>query len=222
MTQPRSLPKTGSIIGGVGIIEDTTERRQAEDALRDSEQRYWQMFERNRAIKVLIDPVERWIVDANPAACDFYGYSIDKLKQLKVDDISTMTLEQLLEEIATIRSERSRRFLSKRTATGQLRDVEVHTSLIDVQGRHLLYSIVHDITDRRKAEEALKTSEEMYRRIFENIEDVYYEVEWIPPFSGKSFGIQDSPVHHGKTSSGLPLRIYGPFPNRVAATWRAD
>ena len=169
--------KDGSIIGGVGIIEDTTERRLAEEALRDSEERYRQMFERNRAIKVLIDPVERWIVDANPAACDFYGYSIDQLKRLKIDDISTMTREQLLEEIATIRSERSRRFLSKhRTATGQLRDVEVHTCLIDVQGRHLLYSIVHDITDRRKAEEALKTSEEMYRRIFENIEDVYYEV----------------------------------------------
>ena len=52
-------------------------------------------------------------------------------------------------------------------ANGEVRDVEVHSGPIDVSGTRLLYSIIHDITDRRRAEAALQRSEEKYRSIFE-------------------------------------------------------
>jgi PAS domain S-box-containing protein len=63
-----------------GFVADITERKMADEALRESERRYRQMFEQNQAIKLLIDPEGGDIIDANPAACEFYGYSLKELK----------------------------------------------------------------------------------------------------------------------------------------------
>ncbi len=56
-------------------------------------------------------------------------------------------------------------FFTHRLANGELRDVEVHSAPIVLQGRKVLYSIVHDISDRKKAELALMAGEERYRRL---------------------------------------------------------
>ncbi|MGH9421511.1 MAG: PAS domain S-box protein, partial [Thermoanaerobaculia bacterium] len=52
--------------------------------MRESERRYRQMFENNRAVQLLIDPASGAILDANMAAADFYGYSIAELRNMRI------------------------------------------------------------------------------------------------------------------------------------------
>jgi PAS domain S-box-containing protein len=142
------------------LKQEIAERKKGEEALRRSEERYRQMFERNRAIKLLVDPQTGAIVDANPAAVEFYGYRLDEMKQLKVTDINILPAEQVAAAMAAADMEDMASFVFQhRLRSGEIRDVEVHSSPLDIQDRKLLYSIVHDITERRQAIEALRGSE---------------------------------------------------------------
>ena len=84
------------------------------------------MFENNRAIKLLIDPESGAIVDANPAACEFYGYRLEEFRSKTIMDISTLPRAQVLEEMAqAISGQRAYFNFQHRLASGEVRDVEV-------------------------------------------------------------------------------------------------
>lgn len=160
--------RSGRPIGVRGVVRDITERKHVEDTLRESERRYRQVFEKNRAIQLLIDPDDGTIIDANPAACEFYGYAQEEIKDKKISDINTLQVEELSEKLSQAKLE-SRSFFTfqHRLANGEVRDVEVHSSPIDLEKRTVLYSIVHDITDRTRAEAALKENEATFRSAFD-------------------------------------------------------
>jgi diguanylate cyclase (GGDEF)-like protein/PAS domain S-box-containing protein len=144
------------------------EHKRKEEQLRASELRYRQMFENNRAVQLLIDPDTGSIVDANMAACDFYGYTRDELRGMHIWEINVLGPEAVRDEMAKARAQARSYFVFRHMrSNGELRDVEVHSGPIDVNGRTLLYSIIHDITERRRAEQALQRSEEKYRNIFD-------------------------------------------------------
>jgi diguanylate cyclase (GGDEF)-like protein/PAS domain S-box-containing protein len=144
------------------------EEKRREDALRASERRYRQMFENNRAVQLVLDPATGSIVDANMAACDFYGYTLDELRSLKIWNINVLGRERVREELAVAAAQEKSYFTFRHMrANGEIRDVEVHSGPIEVGGRTLLYSIIHDITERHRAEQALQRSEEKYRGIFD-------------------------------------------------------
>jgi diguanylate cyclase (GGDEF)-like protein/PAS domain S-box-containing protein len=135
---------------------DISERLQAEQALMRSESIYRTMFERNQAVKLLIDPQTGAIVDANPAAAQFYGYPRATLLTMHITDINILPQEQVQLEMERARTEQRLYFnFRHRLASGTVRDVEVYSSPIHIEGRSLLYSIVHDVTERRRTEEAL-------------------------------------------------------------------
>jgi diguanylate cyclase (GGDEF)-like protein/PAS domain S-box-containing protein len=150
-------------------VASAIEQKRHEDALRESERRYRQMFENNRAVQLLLDPATGAIVDANMAACDFYGYSAEELKSMCIWDINVLGAERIRSEM-TVALAREKSFFVFRhmRSNGEIRDVEVHSGPVDVGGRRLLYSIIHDITERRRAEQALQQSEEKYRNIFKH------------------------------------------------------
>ena len=149
-------------------IAAAIEHKRREDALRESEIRYRQMFENNRAVKLLLDPDSGAIVDANMAACDYYGYTRDELRSMRIWDINVRGEDEVRREMARARDQQRNYFQFRHMrAGGDIRDVEVHSGPIELGGKRLLYSIIHDITERRKAEYALQQSEEKYRVIFD-------------------------------------------------------
>ncbi|MBF0475335.1 MAG: PAS domain S-box protein [Deltaproteobacteria bacterium] len=133
--------------------------------IREEEARYHKIFETNQAIKLVIDASDGSIVDANKAASTFYGHTIDELTNKKLYEINTLNPEELQREITKIISEKKLNFIFKhRLASGEIRDVEVFSSPVQVAGKMLLYSIIHDITERNRATEALKQAYQSVER----------------------------------------------------------
>ena len=141
-------------------IREAEERRRlhaAENALRESEQRHRQMFAANQAIQLLINPVSGRIIDANPAAAAFYGYSLTKLQTLKLEALTappvndlTGTLEHFIDGASSYAT------FTHQLQSGVQRDVEIYASPMELHGQPLLFMIVHDITERRQAEIAIR------------------------------------------------------------------
>ncbi|MDD3529772.1 MAG: diguanylate cyclase [Gallionellaceae bacterium] len=125
--------------------------RQMTAALEVSEERYRQMFMTNRAIKLLTDPVDMRIVDANPAAVAYYGYSMAQLLSMKISDINTLSPEAIAREMALAQEEKRLNFnFRHRLASGEVRDVEVYSGPVAHGGRTMIYSIIHDVTERNR------------------------------------------------------------------------
>ena len=82
------------------------------------------------------------------------------MKRLKITDINVLAADQVAAAMTSAEKEAIASFVFRhRLRSGEIRDVEIHSGPLDIQGRRLLYSIIHDITERRKAEEALRESE---------------------------------------------------------------
>lgn len=155
-----------------GVTFDVTASKEAEVALREREALYRAMFETNRAIKLLIDPETGAIKDANRSASRFYGYSSDALCRMSIYDINLLPPEQVHVQMQRTLIDQHTYFLFQhRLASGEVRDVEVYSSPVAVQGQMLLFSIIHDITERKQIERALRQSEARYRQIVETAEE---------------------------------------------------
>ncbi len=151
-------------------FNDVTARRRAEEALTESEQRYRSLFENNHAAMLLIDPDTASIVDANPAACAYYGYPRQTLQGMPITDINIQSEAEVRREMSRAREERRTHFLFEhRLASGEVRHVEVFSGPITVSGSPVLYSIVHDVTERWEMERALRESERRLRELLRNV-----------------------------------------------------
>jgi two-component system cell cycle sensor histidine kinase/response regulator CckA len=160
----------GQVIRYMGIVLDITERMRVEDKLRQNEQLFRKMFEGHTALKLIIDPDSGKIVDANQAAADFYGWSIETLREMHIHQINTLSADKVMAEMQKSRiSEKNHFSFRHRRRDGSLRDVEVYCNCIEIDGKNLLYSIIHDVTDRKLAEKSLLESNERYRMLFENM-----------------------------------------------------
>ena len=141
-------------------------RLRADERVRQSESRFRQIFDNNASVLLLIEPESGAIIDTNAAAAEFYGYPVEVMRTMLIDDINTLgAAESLAARRRAIADERNYFIFSHRVASGEVRTVEVRSSPVNVQGRTLLFSIVTDLTKTRLAEAALKerTAEIMAR-----------------------------------------------------------
>jgi len=148
--------ENGNHIQTIYIVEDTTERKKAEKLIKESEGRYRSLFQNNRAVMLLLDPDTGNILDANSAACAYYGYPREKMLSLNIADINILPKEQILEELEQEKSRDINHFyFTHRLSNGVLRDVERYSYPTLMDGKKLLYAIVSDITDNRKMQSEL-------------------------------------------------------------------
>ncbi len=133
---------------------------------------YSSFFENGHSVMLIIDPESGHILDVNQKACTFYGYRRDQILHMRITDINTLSPEAVFEEMERAKNEKRRYFnFRHRLKGGEIREVEVYSGPIMLDGRKVLYSIVHDVTARRQIERALKESERNYRQIFNAMND---------------------------------------------------
>jgi PAS domain S-box-containing protein len=148
---------TGNSIGGIIIFsEDITERKVAEEGLRNSEQRYRDLFEISNAVMLIVDPATMMITQANAAAYRFYGYEPGEMRNLPIAAVNTLDPKEIRSAMSKAKAGDGAVFnFRHRKKSGEIREVEVFSAPVTIGGRSLLHSIVQDITDRKRAEGAL-------------------------------------------------------------------
>lgn len=153
------------------IISDISKIEKAAE----SEQLYTKAFQEHAAVKLIIDPGTGNIMDANKAAEHFYGWTKDQLKSMRVQDINTLSETEILNEMQDAKNNRRTFFkFQHRTAAGTLRDVEVFSSKIQIHGKELLHSIVHDVSDKIRASELIQKEREQLISILDSIDESIY------------------------------------------------
>jgi PAS domain S-box-containing protein len=146
--------EAGAITTVQGSLQDITEKKGVEEALRESQEDYRKLFQDHAAVKLIIDPREGTIVDANMAAEAYYGWSREELRQMPVRQINTVSPEVLRQAMNNVLTRKRVHFeFQHRRADGSVRDVAIFSSRIKMKGAYYIHAIVHDISERKKAEE---------------------------------------------------------------------
>ncbi|MCB9768125.1 MAG: PAS domain S-box protein [Candidatus Omnitrophica bacterium] len=140
---------------GYVLVEHQNITNQKKDQLERlaTEERFQKIFESHSAVMLLIEPESGRLLDANFAAEKFYGYSRDLLKKMSIQEINLLSPEEIGKRREEALAKTVECFIfPHRLANGEVRNVEVYSSPIPIDGRHLLFSIVHDITERMEIE----------------------------------------------------------------------
>ena len=208
--------------------------------LQRSESQHRAMFEKNRSIQLIVAVKDGRILNANPAACAFYGYPLEALKTLSIVDINVAPREQVLTRLAAAQCGKLYDFtVQHRLADGSVRDVEVHACPIPINGQIQFYSIIHDITERKLVERklahilnirteewkkataaALDASEEEARRIGRELHDTLCQDLIGISRQSESLTYSLAP-HEGQGGSGLADKLQWLATQAAAAARRA-
>jgi PAS domain S-box-containing protein len=170
----------------LAVIQDITVRKYAEEALRNSEESYRQIFEQ-AADGIFIADNHGNYTDVNSSGCAMLGYTPGEIRKLGIKDL--LVPEDLAQtpirfnDLGTGKPVVSERRMRRKD--GALIDVEISGRRL-VDGR--LQGMVRDISDRKRAEEALRNSEQLYRAIGESID---YGV-WVCDADGRNIYASES------------------------------
>jgi len=160
---------------------DITERKLAEDALKEQSYRNEQILETTLDGYILVN-TEGKIIDVNPAYCDMIGYSWEELLKMNIRDVEVKTppeeVDGRIQQMVRIGGDR---FETKhKHKDGHILELDTSTSIMYLDDNPSVAAFVRDITESKRAEEALRESEKRFRRLAENSPDIIYRYRLIP------------------------------------------
>ncbi|HEV2722133.1 MAG TPA: PAS domain S-box protein, partial [Thermoanaerobaculia bacterium] len=160
--------RDGAPVGVVYVATDVTERRRSEQAMRESEHRYRTLFDGN--------PLPMWIYDfetlrflgVNDAAVRTYGYSKDEFLRMRITDIRPAEeLPRMHARLGELRERTAPTLFRHRKKDGTIFYAEVTSYEFVTGGRRARLVISVDVTERQRAEQLVRESEERYRSLVE-------------------------------------------------------
>jgi hypothetical protein len=187
----------------IAVSRDISERKKAELILKQSEERFRNMFQIHNAVMLLIDPETGNILEGNPAAANFYGYTQEKLSQMNIKEINCLPPSEVNSKMKNALGQSSNYFVfPHRISSGEVRTVEVHSSPIFANDKKILFSIIHDITERKEIEQALKESEERFQLSMAATNDGLWD-----------WNVNDNKTYYSPAYSTMLGYEVGAFPN---------
>ncbi|MBT6703221.1 MAG: response regulator [Gammaproteobacteria bacterium] len=131
-----------------------------------------EVFNKHGVVMLVIDPSNGQITRANPAASQFYGYPQKQLEQMSIQQINTLTREQVADERNRAKTEQRNYFIFRhRLANGSTRSVEVHSYPIDFDGKTLLFSIIIDISEKTELKDAVMHNQQQLEQTIQQQTD---------------------------------------------------
>jgi PAS domain S-box-containing protein len=161
-------------------LEKPAESGKAGSSTVQSDKKFEAIFQCSPDVITITDASSGSLLDVNDSFLQLTGYSREEVigsstKELNIwgNVEDRRRIVNLLKSGANV----DKVELSFRTKSGELRQMLFSARLIEVDGRQLIITNTHDVTDRNVTEEKLLESEEKYRTILEDMEDVYFEVD---------------------------------------------
>ncbi len=159
------------------INRDITERKRAEATVRSSEVRYRRLFETAKDGILMIDADSERITDVNAFLQEMLGYSREEIVGKKLWEIGPLKdVEACRISFADLQEKEYLRYedLPLETKDGRSLSVEFISNVYHVNGDRVIQCNIRDVTDRKRAEAALRASEQRYRTLFESAADAIF------------------------------------------------
>ncbi len=155
--------EAGNIIGLVGIAEDITERKSAEEVLRTSENQYRLLFENNPSPVFVYDQAALVFLAVNDAAVRVYGYSKEEFRGFTLRDIALPEeVPAFIEKLSRLNAESSHCGIWRhRKKDGKLAEMEITSHALELPGKKAWLSLAMDVTERLNLEAQLRQSQKM-------------------------------------------------------------
>lgn len=160
---------THYIVGSRVDITQLDQKLKEKDAMLD---KFVAMFNNHTAVMLLIEPYSGQIVDANKAACQFYGYPYEELKAMNIQEINLLSKNEV-ERLRIRAFESSQKYFlfPHKLKNGELRFVDVHSCPVRFGAQEYLYSIIFDVTDREMNKHELFREKEFLNITLNSIGD---------------------------------------------------
>ncbi|MCB2216899.1 MAG: PAS domain S-box protein [Desulfobulbaceae bacterium] len=169
-------PLATAILGK--LMENRRIHKLADLRIKQSEEKFRNIFQHHSAAKLLIDPDTGKIIEANEAAGKFYGWSTSELKKKNIGDINDLTPDQVASEMAQAKAGNRTYFeFRHRTASGACKDVEVYSGTVTIDGHKYLHSIIHDITERKEAQRQLAERRQFLGSVIKTTADGFLVID---------------------------------------------
>lgn len=217
--------QAGAVVRVVGIAEDTTEQKQAEESLRISEANYRELFNAEPDAIIIADISTKQIIDVNRSALDLYGYSrseiigLDPIRLSAEPEKSAEHIKKVIVLIAEGKRIDTEERLHKKK-DGTVFPVEIATGAYTSEGTTMICAMIRDITVRRQKEDAIGELQIQQEAILNNIPDI----AWLKDEMGRFIAVNKA---FGAACGANPEELVGKtdldiWPQELAESYRSD